>query len=184
VTRNLEAALRHFRDQKVPRRLWIDAICINQADDIEKGYQIQQMQHIFGHARLVIVWLGEATANSGLAMTFARQIHDRFLSHTRQGFENEQWGPYPEFQKVKAKIKGFMKPKYMSTWVALHSLISRPWWSRAWIIQELLMAKQLQLFCGEKSSSWHIISVVIYVAMQVGPLSTKLLSKVPLIHRH
>jgi hypothetical protein len=44
------------------------------------------------------------------------------------------------------------------------------------------MAKQLQLFCGEKSSSWHIISVVIYVAMQVGPLSTKLLSKVPLVH--
>ena len=48
------------------------------------------MHHIFRHARLVIVWLGEATADSDLAMTFARQIHDGFFSHTRQGFENKR----------------------------------------------------------------------------------------------
>lgn len=77
-----------------------------------------------------------------------------------------------------------MKPKYISSWVALYSLVSRPWWSRAWIIQELLMAKQLQLFCGEKSSSGHIISVVIYVVTQVNLSSTKLISIVRPLHRH
>jgi hypothetical protein len=137
------------------------------------------MQHVFRHARPVIIWLGEATADSNLALTFVRQIHGRYLSHTRQRFENEKMEDYPKVPEIKAKLRCFMKPKCTSSWVALHSLFNRPWWSRAWIIQELLMAKQLQLFCGKKSSSWHIISVVIYVAMQIGPLSTKLLSKVP-----
>jgi hypothetical protein len=144
VTRNLEAALRHLRHQNVPRRLWIDAICINQGDDIEKGYQIQQMQHVFRHARPVIVWLGEATADSDLALTFVRQIHDRFLSHTRRRFENEKMEDYPKLPEIKAKLRSFIKPKYILSWVALHSLFNRLWWSRAWIIQELLMAKQLQ----------------------------------------
>jgi hypothetical protein len=191
VTRNLEAALRHLRHQYLPRRLWIDAICINQANDIEKGYQIQQMQHVFRHARPVIVWLGEATADSDLALTFARQFHDRFLSHTRQGFENEELQDYPNFQEIEAKLKCFMKSEYISSWVALHSLFSRPWWSRAWIIQEVLMAKQLQLLCGKKSIAWQIISVAIFTTVpisfktvQIINFSTNPHSTLPPLHRH
>ena len=38
--------------------LWIDSICINQADEAEKSGQVQMMGDIYRRARRVIIWLG------------------------------------------------------------------------------------------------------------------------------
>lgn len=46
ATKNLEAALRTLRRQKSVRILWIDAICINQDDQIEKQKQVQMMGEV------------------------------------------------------------------------------------------------------------------------------------------
>jgi len=43
VTRNLHAALNRLRHPDEPRRLWVDAICINQADNEERGQQVALM---------------------------------------------------------------------------------------------------------------------------------------------
>jgi len=58
---NLFAALLHLRDPSIERILWIDALCINQQDNIEKGHQVQSMAMIYAKATRVIVWLGKAT---------------------------------------------------------------------------------------------------------------------------
>lgn len=42
VTVNLANALQQLRSLKVAR-IWVDALCINQADDEEKGHQIRYM---------------------------------------------------------------------------------------------------------------------------------------------
>ena len=52
-----------------PRRLWIDAICINQQDFDERNTQIQLMRSIYANATEVIVWLGEEADNSAVAMS-------------------------------------------------------------------------------------------------------------------
>jgi hypothetical protein len=39
--------------------VWVDAICINQTDDLEKEHQIDLMRDIYSSAREVIMWLGE-----------------------------------------------------------------------------------------------------------------------------
>ncbi|KAF2023661.1 HET-domain-containing protein, partial [Setomelanomma holmii] len=39
------------------RRLWIDAICINQKDDREKSFQVQQMGNIYAGATQVIIYI-------------------------------------------------------------------------------------------------------------------------------
>lgn len=64
VTPNLHAALSHIRDRVMDRVLWIDAICINQEDNEEKGRQVQSMAKIYASANRVIVWLGEAAADT------------------------------------------------------------------------------------------------------------------------
>lgn len=65
VTRNLHEgllAVRNFlRDDD--SLVWADAICINQADDSEKGNSVLQMHRIFGDARAVVVFLGANTDN-------------------------------------------------------------------------------------------------------------------------
>lgn len=51
VTWNLAMALRYLRESDDDRTLWIDAICVNQEDDIEKGQQVPQMRAIYGQAK-------------------------------------------------------------------------------------------------------------------------------------
>jgi len=58
VTYNLSRALREFENYG-PHIVWIDALCINQADDVEKSHQVAIMGDIYRSAEIVKIWLGE-----------------------------------------------------------------------------------------------------------------------------
>jgi len=53
VTANLYAALKRLRQHKV-RTVWIDAICVNQADFKERSAQVQLMKAIYSYAATVL----------------------------------------------------------------------------------------------------------------------------------
>ncbi|KAE9368263.1 hypothetical protein N431DRAFT_347081, partial [Stipitochalara longipes BDJ] len=59
VTVNLEKALRQLRRSAQLGEIWVDAICINQADISEKNHQVPLMRHIYS-ASNVFIWLGES----------------------------------------------------------------------------------------------------------------------------
>ncbi|KAI4268829.1 MAG: hypothetical protein L6R38_007708 [Xanthoria sp. 2 TBL-2021] len=60
VTENLFHFLRHAaRNFNNKGPWWIDAICINQANVLERNQQILKMADIYATACLVVVWLGE-----------------------------------------------------------------------------------------------------------------------------
>ncbi|KAH7153404.1 heterokaryon incompatibility protein-domain-containing protein [Dactylonectria macrodidyma] len=61
VMENAAAALRRLRSPKQVRIIWMDAICINQRDKAEKGYQLPLMTRIYQQAQQACVWLGELT---------------------------------------------------------------------------------------------------------------------------
>jgi hypothetical protein len=58
VTANLAEALNHLYDSDSVRKLWVDAICINQRDIRERSHQVQNMTEIYARARNVMVWIG------------------------------------------------------------------------------------------------------------------------------
>jgi hypothetical protein len=64
ITASLHAALLRLRNHSLERIIWIDAVCINQANEEEKEHQIQSMARIYGQANRVIVWLGKAEDDS------------------------------------------------------------------------------------------------------------------------
>ncbi|KAK4228083.1 heterokaryon incompatibility protein-domain-containing protein [Podospora fimiseda] len=68
VGENLFSALLALRDPHLDRIVWIDAICINQEDNTEKGYQVQTMARVYAQARGVVVWLGAGTLNASKAI--------------------------------------------------------------------------------------------------------------------
>lgn len=47
-------------------RYWIDALCINQHDDRERGHQVNMMSTIYSQAIYVFAWLGSAPEEPGL----------------------------------------------------------------------------------------------------------------------
>ncbi|KAH8592191.1 heterokaryon incompatibility protein-domain-containing protein, partial [Bisporella sp. PMI_857] len=59
ITRSLKDALCRFRLASEVRRLWVDAICINQSDDFEKSTHIPLMSTIYQGALRVLAWLGD-----------------------------------------------------------------------------------------------------------------------------
>jgi hypothetical protein len=68
IRSNLESALRHLRYPDRSRTLWIDAICINQGDALERGAQVKRMQKIYQRASLVVLWIGPEQDSSSLAI--------------------------------------------------------------------------------------------------------------------
>jgi hypothetical protein len=96
VTRNLYVALQHLKQKRsLPetarlrshRRLWVDAICINQDDIDERNQQVRLMWSIYSKAARVLVWLGEERDESNLGMEMVRLLNLNFERYTRSILE-------------------------------------------------------------------------------------------------
>ncbi|KAF1975329.1 hypothetical protein BU23DRAFT_530540 [Bimuria novae-zelandiae CBS 107.79] len=74
ITKNCEVALRRLRKCDENRRLWVDAICIDQYCINEPNHQVKNMMAIFRGAIRVVVFLGEGDPN--LARLFEHVTSD------------------------------------------------------------------------------------------------------------
>jgi hypothetical protein len=74
ITRNLKSALWHLRNKEKVRVLWVDAICINQEDPLEREQQVSHMREIYEQAERVIVWLGESADGSDAALSLCARV--------------------------------------------------------------------------------------------------------------
>jgi hypothetical protein len=134
--------------------LWIDQICINQADVREKSYQVSQMDTIYKQCKEVIVWLGRCSdSSSGRALHFLHAIQSRrgaaFKSHASFG---HCFCP----DDSKCMIKGSSPQHNLEPHPALQALLSNPYWSRAWIVQEIILAPRAKIVCGPYSIDYVV----------------------------
>ena len=53
ITRNLDAALRRFRQESECISLWVDSLCINQQDVLKRNKQVRIMSDIYRKASKV-----------------------------------------------------------------------------------------------------------------------------------
>ena len=106
--------------------IWIDAICINQDDVKERNDQISIMGKIYREAQEVYVWLGKGDDDTNYAID---HIED-FSLQTSQS-DRETFSVY--FDKV----------------------IRSPYWTRRWVIQEFVLAKNLTIVRGSRQIKWR-----------------------------
>jgi hypothetical protein len=130
VRENLWLALQHLRLESESRVLWIDAICINQGNIHERNHQVAQMAQIYQEATTVVVWLGAPDSSSAIAF--------ELLSSP------SKWTAFIQPSNDLEVLS--LENRQLS---ALHSLLSREYWKRLWIIQEFLMAQKFLLQCGD-----------------------------------
>jgi hypothetical protein len=64
--------------------LWIDAICINQADIVERGHQVQMMGDIYRQRDEALIWLGDHDENIDRAMKSIALILDDMETRTSE----------------------------------------------------------------------------------------------------
>jgi hypothetical protein len=154
ITANLDAALRRLRLPGQPRLLWVDAICINQDDIIERSRQVRIMREIYANAKQVVVWLGEAKDNDALAFKSLLRLRVR-LSIQEDSWFLIRLGWYRD--KNDKVFSGGAHRSMLSDieYDHLINLLCREWFRRTWVIQEVASARSAIIVCGEESMRWE-----------------------------
>ena len=150
ITANLDAALRYLRFEDRPRTLWIDAICINQGDLNERSEQVQRMAQIYTQSQRVVVWLGEASSDSKLALDSLCHLgRQNVITKSNFGFRA------PGAEHPNWWLPSYDIPFDDETWKAISSLLNRAWFQRLWVFQEIQLASpRAVLQCGHDEGSW------------------------------
>jgi hypothetical protein len=78
-----EAALRRMRRRDRPRTLWIDAICINEADVAERGHQVGMMYEIYSRTSHNLIFLGSDDHDLGKVLRSIKAIMREAQAETR-----------------------------------------------------------------------------------------------------
>jgi hypothetical protein len=155
VTENLLAALRRFRLHDKPRTLWVDAICINQDDIPERNRQVQSMARIYQGSKRVLVWLGEEDETTPDALSCINLFSESYWA--------DKGGAIPQDRSANEEFFSKLMPSPACTvnWQAVSSLLGRPWFSRAWVIQEAILAPEALMVCGSHSCNWTTLNLML-----------------------
>lgn len=149
ATASLDAALRQIRKMQVESTtfrdqwFWVDALCINQEDEIEKSWQVQRMNQIFQEAQYALVWLGTESKDSEKAM---RALEHIGLS-VAAGADPLDNAALSTFHLLSGLYNEFSP--------SVRGLLMRSWWRRIWVVQEFASAKDVVFLCGDVQLSWR-----------------------------
>jgi hypothetical protein len=117
ITANLYATLRGLRQQDVVRMLWVDALCINQADVVEKSKQVRHMRHIFQQGAQVLAWLSDSD-----------ELMDRVIACLKNAVTQGS----PLFTQQR-DIEGFLQNNNVQM-QDIFALLQLKWFRRLWVI--------------------------------------------------
>jgi Heterokaryon incompatibility protein (HET) len=157
ATRNLHSALQHFRNTQDPiPTLWVDAICINQNHDNEKEAQVQFMQSIFSGAKETWAWLNHEADESNKAIALINYLATLYLASCNGGNTDPEKADKTRWGSLKSRgIEDELD--------ALDHLLTRPYWYRVWIVQEIVLSKNIVFFCGSRKFSWQALLFAAYL---------------------
>jgi hypothetical protein len=113
-----------FKHNMISEALWIDAICIDQQNDLERNDQVAHMGEIYSKAAGVIAWLG---CDEKIASFF------RFVTRLAEETHSER-DTMAIWRREQTRVQ--------ANWIAFWT---NAYWTRAWITQELFLAKSIQI---------------------------------------
>jgi hypothetical protein len=168
VLDNLYEFLRSFQRQVIKDSkcyyLWIDQVCINQDDEDEKSWQVQMMALIYQSATGVITWVGLANEHTPMAVWLLELLEDdRKLLRQALPLYQGQWLSGSMLQAYKDLIRSApqrQKRVYPNSHEdgvilcgrckdAVWNFLDNPYWTRLWIVQEIMLARSLTVWWGE-----------------------------------
>jgi len=139
VTANLYAFLSSHRTEDACSVLWVDAVCINQDDLVERGAQIHLMKRVYESAEQVLIWLGESSPSMDAAITRILDIYESWWTPIlrRTGSAHRSLTTITD-EDIGRLLDGATDDGLTGDiWRAgLQEILSRPWWSRIWVYQE------------------------------------------------
>ncbi|KAH7078890.1 heterokaryon incompatibility protein-domain-containing protein [Paraphoma chrysanthemicola] len=152
ITASLDIALRHLRHGIAERRLWVDAVCINQTDGPEKARQIRGMTRFYKQAQQVIAWVGEGFDSGEKVLDFFQE-HEKIYEPLGRlangsGYTEPEKND-PSSTQVILRLEKMVRLTFGQAGLEiLAKFFLRSWFQRRWIIQEIVMAQKAKVQCG------------------------------------
>ncbi|KAI1334849.1 heterokaryon incompatibility protein-domain-containing protein [Xylariaceae sp. FL0016] len=190
VTRNLHDAMQQIRqlpgtslDIGYPEDyFWIDAICINQGDIHEKSQHVPRIMEVYHASLLTIIYLGPDWT-SGTIRSLHRRVSISSSKHLTRLVDDKgmkppadglmallfrkastmyvEWKPLDETDKDDSVLQELFGGFYEDMVQAITELLSRPWFSRVWTIQEACLETNPTVIVG--SHSIRLIDLVAFL---------------------
>jgi hypothetical protein len=131
---NLDSALKYLRKPQHERYVWIDYLCINQDDLVEKAVQIPRMKNIYSKASTVIVWLGMSPALASNLRECQKSCGLSVDLLTCSEHKQEVW----------------------------ESILNYAWFRQTWVRQEVFAAERLIVCCPYFSTTWELFNEALH----------------------
>ena len=158
LNQNLLDALHHLRLSDTMRVLWADQICINQADDLEKTKQVGLMGEIYRKASKVVAWLGLPDEKTPSTFEFLKGLSRYVITIGRKEGAGSPNTAEDNDKLLEAMIKEY--PTSLPQWTDVQTFLERDWFSRVWILQEVVLAKSILIQCGDNTFSWGTLDIL------------------------
>ncbi|OJJ68040.1 hypothetical protein ASPBRDRAFT_47553 [Aspergillus brasiliensis CBS 101740] len=145
VSENLALFLLRLRQTRETRVVWVDFICINQADVSEKSTQVPLMADIYRCATSVIAWLGDLS-NPDIEEAVA--YND--ASEGRLTPRSKYWLDLGDPSTLTERQSQARERAMISVYFGGLELLDASYWKRLWTFQEWhLPSKEPLCMCGK-----------------------------------
>jgi hypothetical protein len=131
--------------------LWVDALCINQDDPQERSSQVAIMGQIYRDSEEVIVWLGKDQSN----LEDFSWFHDTLLPAFEKHFD-EGGGICDLTKTVETANLGVCPLPRWRGYILFYE--QHRWFHRCWVLQEVALARKIEVFCGSTSLDFQDIA--------------------------
>lgn len=123
--------------------MWIDQICIDQGDAIEKSKQVMLMGDIYRRCWHCMIWLGPSDPSSEAAFSLLHSLGMTF-AHNQSIPTNEREMASMSHAQIRASLtkklgKDMLPVQSHPGWAGLANLLQRPWFTRLWTFQEAVL---------------------------------------------
>lgn len=158
ISENLFDALLQFQSENVGW-LWVDAICIDQVNYEERSSQVLLMGEIYSNASRVVVWLGKDIEDVD-TMLWAQDVLYKAYNGISEALELD----LGLLQKLDISIA-----EWFQNWESIERFFCRRrWYRRAWVFQETVLARQIELRNGRTILDWEKLSLIVRIGARSG----------------
>jgi Heterokaryon incompatibility protein (HET) len=146
----LSKALAAFRLPSETRRIWVDALCINQKDVSERQSQVRLMGAVYGKAEHVLCWLGpfpdnpDAETKARHTINFLRRFNEKPKEYVKAAHQHLHFGEDVANTSDDVVL--------LDSWLGIKQLFDIEYFHRAWIIQEVGLAQHARFYWGSQST--------------------------------
>ncbi|KAL6895149.1 heterokaryon incompatibility domain-containing protein [Trichoderma evansii] len=159
ITANLYLALKNLRNAHSDRILWVDAICINQSNVKERNHQVAQMSEIYREASRVIFFLGNATFSTDAFMKCMQLVQQECSKYAYRSWARDDI----RWKKALTVVQGQRQAFDDVPCQGLKSLLSRSWFRRVWILQEVANARSAIVCCGNREIMANTFAIAPFI---------------------